>query len=334
MAITSTSTNPEVIKKYFDRLLLDRLESKLWFGQFADKRPLPKNSGKTVEFSRYDNLLPAATTLGGALGPTALSEGAAGAEDAITSSTSTVEVKQYGNHIKVSELWTMTKIDPALKEQVEIMGYNAGLTLDDIVQYELSADKGAANFTGNPAAGSTGYYVGTGFGGSRGGVTAGDLLTADDVRQAALGLRKKDVMPISGSDFVMCLHPVVVSDLQTDSAANGWIEASKYDKPENIFNGEIGKLYGVRFVESSNCKSALEGAASARVYDSFLIGKHAYAMTELSGAGLRMFMSQPQASDSDPLAQVGTIGWKATFAVANLNPDRIIHVVSGSAVAP
>ena len=119
MALTSTLSLTDPIKKFFDRKLLDRLEAKLWHAQFADKRPLPKNAGKEIEFTAYDNL---------AINVTPLVEGVprvVGDSETLTTRLVNATVAEYGAHIVYSDLFETTKIDPALSEQVDIMGYQA-----------------------------------------------------------------------------------------------------------------------------------------------------------------------------------------------------------------
>lgn len=46
--------------------------------------------------------------------------------------------------------------------------------------------------------------------------------------------------------------------LRDDSA---WIEASKYGAPEQLFNGEIGKIDDTRFIETTLMRNGAVGAA-------------------------------------------------------------------------
>ena len=64
---------------------------------------------------------------------------------------------------------------------------------------------------------------------------------------AATKLKKDKVPRISGKYYAV-IHPSVAEDLRS---SEGWLEAHKYAQPGEIFNGEIGELHGVRFVEDT-----------------------------------------------------------------------------------
>ena len=85
-------------------------------------------------------------------------------------------------------------------------------------------------------------------------------------------------------DYVAIVHPYVAYDLMRQEE---WIDAHKYADPDKLYNGEIGKLGGVRFVESSEAKiwnddSTPEGLA---VFSTLVLGAHAYAKTAVTGGG-------------------------------------------------
>lgn len=54
-----------------------------------------------------------------------------------------------------------------------------------------------------------------------------------------------------GTSFVGIIHPYVTYELRRDP---DWIDVHKYAQPDEIYNGEIGTLHGVRFVETSEAK--------------------------------------------------------------------------------
>ena len=57
------------MKTYYDKQLLTNAEPLLIHDQFADKRPIPANSGKTIEFRRVASLPKALTALTEAVTP-------------------------------------------------------------------------------------------------------------------------------------------------------------------------------------------------------------------------------------------------------------------------
>ena len=107
-----------------------------------------------------------------------------------------------------------------------------------------------------------------------------------------------------------------------------WIEAHKYAKPDNLYEGEIGELAGVRFVQTTEAK-IYEGG----VFGSLFLGKDAYGVTEVTGGGLQTIVKQKgSAGTADPLDQRSSVGWKATRTAELLIPNYVVRVESKSAV--
>lgn len=339
MAVRTTANMPDSVKIFYDKLLLDRLKKSLWFAQFADKRPLPRNGGDTIEFTSYDNL---------PVSITALIEGQrkdVDAGQALVVNKQSNKLLEFGDFVAYSGKWEMTKIDPGLEEQIDILAYQGAQSVDTIVRDTLANNADLSAVTdqfGN--GGSTKFSGGCStlkFANGRAAfddIQPGDTLNGDEVRLARTDLKKADVQPIAGSDYVMMIHPVNASDMFGDSSVTGFVDGHKYDQPGRLFTGELGKWSGVRFIESSNINSAQNAYAGlggpTDVYDCFLLGKHAYAMSAIGSSSVALHLSEPKTSTHDPLAQVGTIGWKAMFSVAALNPSRIIKLQVGSSVSP
>ena len=115
--------------------------------------------------------------------------------------------------------------------------------------------------------------------------------------------------------------------------SDGWIDITKYKNPEKIYEGEIGKIAGIRFVESSNAKvwretenNCPEGLA---VYSTIVVGNGAYGTTKVSGGGLQTIIKQ-LGSGEDPLNQRATVGWKATKTTERLVEQYMVRIESCS----
>jgi N4-gp56 family major capsid protein len=127
--------------------------------------------------------------------------------------------------------------------------------------------------------------------------------------------------------FVGIVHPDVSYDLMSDPK---WVNVKSYSDPDGIYEGEIGKIEGVRFVETSEAK-VFEGAgASGRdVYATMILGANAYGVTEVSGGGLEMIVKQLGAGQ-DPLNQRATAGWKATMTAERLVEEYMVRIETAS----
>jgi len=75
------------IQTYYDKKLLARLIANFVHLQFGQKRPIPKGSGKTIDFRKFSALAAATAPL---------TEGVTPAGNAITITNVTATVAQYG----------------------------------------------------------------------------------------------------------------------------------------------------------------------------------------------------------------------------------------------
>lgn len=108
-----------------------------------------------------------------------------------------------------------------------------------------------------------------------------------------------------------------------------------YVDTENMYNGELGKIAGVRFVETTEAKIFNGGgASSANVYATLIIGDNAYGVTEVTGGGLRHIVKQlGSAGTADPLDQRATVGWKAIKTAKILVNEYMVRIESTSSFA-
>lgn len=302
--VGSNDLSPEM-KTFYDKALLKFAKPNLVHDQFAQKRNIPKNGGKTIEFRRYSQLPKALTPLTEGVTPTGQN---------LNVTTVPATVAQYGGYITLSDVLLLTAIDNNLMEAIELLGDQAGRTLDTITREVL-------------VSGTNVLYAG-GTVNARTGLTSAMKLTVMDIKKAVrelkIGLAKK----INGS-YVAIIHPDCVFDLENDDE---WINASQYAGSTQIFEGEIGKLYGVRFVESTEAKIwAKAGASNISVYATLVMGANAYGTTAVEGGGLQSIVKQlGSGGTADPLNQRATAGWKAIKTAEILYDDYIVRIESAS----
>lgn len=315
---TTSEGLTDEMKTFYNKNLLEVAGPNLVHQQFGKKVGIPKNSGKIVEFRRFETL-PKATT--------PLVEGITPDGTPLTVTPITAECYQYGNYSTVTDVLDLTAIDNVILEATNLHGKNAGQTLDTIVRNELVTGLGVLlceDDEGNIPE-------------TRADITAANKLTAKMVAKAAAVLKKHNAPTIDGS-YVCIIHPSVEFDLIT---SEGWIDVTKYTNAvDRIFKGEIGKLYNVRFVVSTEAKIydlniddvGEEDYVPQCVYCSLVFGKDAYGVIDVNGGGLEMIIKQKgSAGTADPLEQRGTVGWKATaFCAKILNDEYMLRIESGS----
>ena len=300
---TATSSLAPTIQTYYDKKLLERMIANFAHFQFGQKRPIPRMGGKTINFRKFASLAAATTPL---------TEGTTPTGSNITLTEITATVSQYGNFVEVSDVLDMVAIDPVLDEMADVLGEQAGDTLDVITRDALVAGGTNIQF----AAGRT----------SNATVTGADTMNVTELRKAIRTLKRFNGKPMADGYYVAIVHPDTVFDLQGDSA---WINASQYAGSGQIFSGEVGKLYGVRFIESTNAKKfAGAGASSIDVYSTIIMGKDAYGIVDIAGSSAVSNIVKPHGSagTADPLNQRATTGWKAWFTAKVLQQEAMVQI--------
>ena len=297
--------SPEM-KTFYDKVLLKFARPNLVHDQFAQIRNIPKGGGKVIEFRKYDQL-PKATT--------ALTEGVTPDGQLLNVKTVTAEVHQYGGYIELSDVLMLTAIDNNLTEAIELLGDQAGRTLDTITRDVLCGGYNVLYGSGNTV-------------NARESVTSAMKLTVTDIKMAVRKLKTNLAKKIDGY-YVAIVHPDVAYDLMNDSE---WIAASEYAGSSQIFEGEIGKLYGVRFIETTEAKVLIgAGASSTNLYVTLVMGKDAYGTTSVEGGGLETIVKQLGSSGTaDPLNQRATAGWKAIKTAEILHDPYLVRIESAS----
>lgn len=296
------------MKTYYSDYLIDLAEPELVHDQFGQKHPIPKNGGKTIEFRQYDPL-PEMTT--------PLTEGVTPDGQSLNVKNLTATVAQYGGYVTLSDMLLLTAIDNNLLQATKLIASQAGRTLDTITREVINA--GTVVQYGGGAASRAALAN-----------TASNHLTVDDVRKAVRYLETQSAPKINGS-YVGIVHPYVKYDLMNDPK---WEDPHSYVDTENIYSNEIGRIYGVRFVESPRAKLwEGAGASDADVYSTLIMGDDAYGVTEISGGGLEHIVKQlGSAGTGDPLNQRATCGWKATKVAKILVPQYLVRIETTASV--
>ena len=310
---TSASGMSAEMKTFYEKRLIDQAEPALVHDQFGDPYPIPANGGKNIEFRKYDSL-PKATT--------PLTEGVTPDGQTMNVSTVTAEVKQYGGWVPITDTLQLTAIDNNILQATKIIASQAGRTLDTIVRDVLA---GGTNVIYAPKIGEGGAETAVT---SRATLDATCQLTSDLIARAATQLKAMNADPI-GTSFVGIIHPYVAYDLRRDP---DWIDVHKYAQPDEIYNGEIGTLHGVRFVETSEAKiwKGTGCPAGLAVFSTLILGAHAYGSTEIEGGGLEHIVKQLGYGD-DPLNQRASVGWKAHKTAERLVEQYMVRIESCSA---
>ena len=305
---TGTPSLSAEMKTFYDMTLIDEAAPALVHDQFGQKRPIPKNGGKTIEFRKFTSLPKAMTPLVEGVTPD-------GKTLEVTTVTATVE--QYGDYITMSDMLELTAIDNVIVEALKLLGRQGGATMDSVVRDILHT---GTNVSYCPKIGTDGKETEVT---SRSALDNTCQLTVKVVQQVVAKLRAQNAPTISGK-YVAIIHPYVAYDLMRDPE---WIDAHKYATPENMYEGEIGEIGGVRFVQTTEAK-VYDGG----VFGTLFFGEGAYGTTEIGGSGMETIVKQKgSGGTSDPLDQRSSVGWKGLKAAELLIEQYLVRVESKSA---
>lgn len=304
--VTSAEGMTPEMKVYYSDYLIDLVEPELVHDQFGQKHPIPKNGGKTIEFRQWDTL-PEMTT--------PITEGVTPDGQSLSVSTIEATVQQYGGYVTISDMLDLTAIDPVLVQATKAIASQAGRSLDTITREVLNAGTNVQYADGSVASRAALKYTDK---------DNNNNLSVAAIKRAVRFLESQDAPKINGY-YIGIIHPYCKYDLMNDPE---WKNPHEYVNTENIYNGEIGELYGVRFVQSSRAKKfAGAGASGADVYSTLILGDDAYGVTEIEGGGLEHIVKQHgSAGTADPLNQRATCGWKGTKVAELLVPQYIVRI--------
>lgn len=304
-------------KTFYDMALLRAAQPNLIHDQFGQKKPIPKNGGKTIEFRTYGSLPK--------LHDTPLTEGVTPEGQSLSVTKIEATVSQYGGYVTLTDILDLTAIDNNVVEATTAIGRQAGLTCDTITRNVL---QGGTNVWYAPKSDGTVPE-------DRSELDATCKLTVGLVKKVVAWLRANNVPTVDG-DYVAIIHPYVAYDLMEDDK---WEEYHKYTTPENLYKGEIGRIAGVRFVETSEAKiyagAEDECPTGLSVFGCIFFGKDAYGVTEVTGGGMETIVKQlGSGGTSDPLNQRSTVGWKCTKTAEILFQAYMLRVECVSGFSP
>ena len=293
-------------KTFYDKALLEIARTRLVHASYGQKRSIPRNSGKRVEFRRYELFTPDANAL-------VLQEGVTPAGQSLAQSKIETEVKQYGAYVEVSDLLDLTSFDPVLTESTELLGEQLGTVVEWVTRDAMCAGTNVQYANGKT---------------NRLSLAAGDKLTVTEIRKAVRSLKKAKARMFNETGdgqsrkphFVCICSPDATYDLQSDAL---WQDVSKYSDVEQIYSGEIGRLFGVVFVESTEAKvftqSVLTAIASHTAGSAVVTLNdlsEAAALYLISGAKLKIGTTEYTVASCDSESKTVTLSQTVASAIA------------------
>lgn len=305
---TQTPSLAHLASVYYDRTALTQLMARFYFAQCCNDKPMPLNSGKTIQFYRVG--LPAFNTAPAAEGyiPDPVPE---------ASTTIRATVEEYSDFMSTSTLLKETDISDVQTRMVEELSYRGAGSVDTIIRQEIDSNTSA-------------LYP-----------TAGNNISAIDFRAQNARLRGINARPFADGYLRGVIHPFITYDLTVDNTAGGFIDLMKYSAGPAVmdgtkfsaFNGEVGMVGGVRLMESTNV--SVTGSSPSALYNTYIFANEAVGIVDLAGKGpsrvtdpmnerFRVNIVPGGPSLADPTGTIGGIvSYRYVFAAKTLDPNRI-----------
>jgi N4-gp56 family major capsid protein len=247
----SNSQLSQAIQTIWSKEILFQAMPILRFEQFAVKKTeLGVAPGLRVNFLRYKNFEVDATPL---------TEGVRMTTNALTAEQIAITVAEHGYAVAVSELLLNASFDDIMASASRLLGRHMAQYLDVQARNTLSAATSAV--FGYDRSGFTASTTFNTYAEGTVGTQISDLdgnfkLTTGAIKDAALTLASKNI-PRIGETYVQFIHPKQSRDLRSNPE---FIEVTKYAAPGNFMLGEIGRLYDVVFIETTQVKKLAANA--------------------------------------------------------------------------
>lgn len=310
MAMTTATVSAGPMT-YYKRRSQSWRRSKLFLDKIGTREKLDRYSGQTLSTWRP---IPAAAQT------TALTEGTAPADITIATSTYSTTLQQWGAFVKISDLLEITGRSSMMDVCAKVLGYNCAQTIDTVT---LNVILGAWTtiYANNKTAAT---------------LNAGDIITATQIRRMRKLFAAKNVANDDTNLYNWVLHPDQFYDLSTDDKVGSTLDTARRavsgGDSQTIWNGEVTRFSGFRLMESANIPQA-QAQGGFPVYQSVVAGADALLNVDTENMGFQLFaVPASEINQANPLAQIGTVGWKATYAACDIS-DGVMGYILESPVS-
>lgn len=317
-------------QSFYNRTLLVRAVPELVHDKFGQQKPLKQNNTRKQTFRRFNAF---------AINTVPLVEGVTPAGKDMSKTDVTCTLAQYGDFTTVTDVATWVSRDKVLTEAAEILGEQAGQSVDAVWRDILVA--GTSVFCAEDDTGTSGTTR-TNVDGLMNKVLLRKvirLLKGQNAKmftkiiKAGTGI---GTLPIRAA-FWSIIHTDAEYDIEE---IDGYVPVSEYPAQSNSYASECGAFRNLRFVTTTQAKIFADagavkaaghkstGGTNEDVYASLVFGMNAYGVVPLSGHALENIVTQPGGA-GDPLKQRATSGWKAMTTAVILNDAFMTRVEHG-----
>ena len=132
------------------------------------------------------------------------------------------------------------------------------------------------------------------------------------------------VPPLEGGDYLAIFRTLGLRGIKRDA---DWEEWHKYTDPQVKFNGEVGRLEGIRFVETNHANALRKIGASSVLGEGVIFGDESVGLAEAMTPELRAAIPG-DFGRSRAVAWYGILAFATIWDTANAGEAKIVHVSS------
>lgn len=226
---TTTTNLSDVIHTVYSKEVEFKALPNMRFLQFAqEKTELGTEPGLTISMLTYDNL-----EMGGSI-----AEGTPISTQALSGSTKSITVTEYGNAVSVSEKLIRSSFDDVMSSATTLLGRDYALVIDCLLRDVALSGTNIVYASKKDGTAVT----------NRKDLDDTCTLKVSTIKDAIEVLATANAPKVGGANWICFVHPHQSRSLRDDTA---WINASNYGAPEQLFTGEIGRIDDTRFIETT-----------------------------------------------------------------------------------
>jgi N4-gp56 family major capsid protein len=291
------------------------LRPELYYDAVADIKPTNQSMvGNAVKFVIQSDLATQSTSINESTDITPL---------VLADTTVTLNLAEYGAAVLTSALLRGTSFVPLDPVVANVVGFNAGKSLDTIALAQLQGGTTVAYSTGTGAAPS-----------GRSTVTPSNTFGAVDARLARAVLVRNNVPSIGGL-YCGFMHPDVAYDFRGQTGSSSWRDPHTYSQPGEIWSGEIGAFEGTRYVETPRTPIFADAGSSTTltdVYGTLILGRQALAKAYSASDGNGPLPRVAPGPITDYLRRWVPMGWYWLGAYGIFRQQALYRVESASSI--
>jgi N4-gp56 family major capsid protein len=356
---------------YFERRALAVLKDECLFYKVADKRPLPKGSGKSVTWSSWRPLAGASSTL-------SEHSVSANAVAILSSRKVSVTIGSYGRGIQWTDTLELTSILPVEPGALAMLEQSAAYTVDSVIQIAalknnivhtgaqtaralsgllsawmsakasvFCADTGASDNTnssfifGFPVVfGMSCQKLSSTHAASAATASLSGNLGPVALNKAVTRMKRLGVLPYADGKYLGITHPYAVGSMLRNPDFKSWAQGWEKGVTETLYKNAIGVCNGVAIMESPRMprfEGSLLDNRGKNLNLTLIVGRAStgeapIAMTELDG-GVKFIYHRPEQT-ADAFELKSTLTYKIRAAAAVLNPSCGVILITQDLMAP